>query len=238
MPSRLGREARLVIGKQEAVVVRFRKISSPHRLPDEGGSRDASRKGDAMKGRVSLLSACWPAAAAFLLMFSSLVFAQRDVSARAHSEDELMNNPIVQSAARDLCVGSCLSADKVKAMWVTYENGEFGIVPWPHSFEYFQETWRGPIPDHAVALIHTVPLKASGRPSWLDHDLADGRQVSEIRLPVYALHHFGIWKVVPGSLIPVQVRGAAWNHEFAQQSRKLNAERARMKTQVAQAATK
>jgi hypothetical protein len=161
--------------------------------------------------RVATLTTAWKALAiAFLLTFSTVVFAQREVPAVAPSEDEFLNIQEVQSAANELFRLSRCNPQSVRAMWVTFENGEYGVVPWPPSYEYYKETWNGPLPEHAVAIMHTVQMERSEQPTFEDQELADGKQGSEVRLPVYVLHHFAITKVVPGGSKAVQVRGAGW----------------------------
>lgn len=165
--------------------------------------------------RLATLTTTWKALAiAFLLTFSTVVFAQREVPAAAPGEDEIMNNQEVQNAAKDLFGASRACSHCVRAMWVTFENGEYRVVPWPQTNEYYMQTWNGPLPEHAVAIIHTVPFGGSERPSAQDQELANGKQVSGFSLPVYALHHFAISKVVPGGSEPVKVRGAGWLRDF------------------------
>jgi len=100
------------------------------------------------------------------------------------------------------------------SMWVISKDGRYEFVPWPWSAETGKETWKGPPPAGAVAVIHTHPSEKSERPSDRDHDLADGKQSSSIRMPVYVLHRNGIWKAEPGVKDPIRVRDYHWVEDF------------------------
>ena len=100
------------------------------------------------------------------------------------------------------------------SMWVILKNGQYSFVVWPWSAESKKETWKGAAPDGAVAVVHTHPSASSERPSDKDHDLADGKQSSKIRVPVYVLHRNGVWKAVPGAKDPIRVRDFHWLKDF------------------------
>ncbi len=100
------------------------------------------------------------------------------------------------------------------SMWVISKDGQYEFIVWPWSAEAGKESWKGPAPKGAVAIIHTHPSAKSERPSSNDHDLADGKQSSSIRMPVYVLHRNGIWKAVPGVKDPIRVRDSRWVNDF------------------------
>jgi len=128
---------------------------------------------------------------------------------------ELMDNREVQAKAYQLFeVSGFGTAATEHSMWVISKNGEYSFMVWPWSAAAGKETWKGPAPHGAVAIIHTHPTAKSERPSSQDQDLADGKQSRNIRMPVYVLHRAGIWKAVPGKKGPVQVRGSNWLDHF------------------------
>ena len=128
---------------------------------------------------------------------------------------ELMDNHDVQAQSFRLFEASGFgSAPTEHSMWVISKDGEYRFVPWPWSAQAGRETWKGPAPNGAIAIVHTHPSTKSDKPSDKDHDLADGKQSSSIRVPVYVLHRNGIWKAVPGSKDPVRVRDFHWFDDF------------------------
>jgi len=128
---------------------------------------------------------------------------------------DLMDNREVEVHAFRLFEASGFGNNPTEhSMWVTAKDGQYGFVVWPWSAESGKEVWKGPAPHDAVAVIHTHPSAKSERPSDKDHDLADGKQSSQIRVPVYVLHRNGIWKAVPGVKEPVQVRDHHWVNAF------------------------
>jgi len=128
---------------------------------------------------------------------------------------ELLDNREVEAHAFRLFESSGFgSVSTEHSMWVISKDGEYSFIVWPWSAAAGKETWKGPVPDGAVAIIHTHPSSKSERPSPDDHDLADGKQSKSIRMPVYVLHRNGIWKAVPGARDPVQVRGSQWLKDF------------------------
>ena len=145
--------------------------------------------------------------------------SQNPTDAQAQSQQskgqELMNNRDVQTASYKLFADSGYGNDDTeRAMWVTSKDGKYRFVRWPWSAEYHKEIWKGEPPQGAVAVVHTHPTKGGERPSPGDHDLADGKQSRSIRMPVYVLHRYGVWKAVPGEKDPVQVRDMKWVEEF------------------------
>ena len=138
-----------------------------------------------------------------------------DEGQRGH---ELMDSPEVEVHSFSLFEASGFGGTSTEhSMWVISKDGKYSFLIWPWSAETGRETWKGPAPDGAVAVVHTHPTNQSERPSDKDHDLADGKQSSDIRMPVYVLHKNGIWKAVPGKRDAVQVRDSHWVSEFKPQ---------------------
>lgn len=135
-------------------------------------------------------------------------------SATAFSQEEIMNRREVQIASYNL-LAVTLANKNIRAMFVTFKNGEFGFVRWPYSARLNSETWKGPLPECTVAIVHTNSAQASEKPSVTDHDLADGRQTPAVALPVYVLHIRGISKAVSGKSEAIYVRDGRWVNEFA-----------------------
>ena len=145
-------------------------------------------------------------------------------SATAFSQEEIMNRREVQISSHSLLVMT-LANKTMRVMFVTFKNGEFGFVRWPYSASKDSETWKGPLPECTVAIVHTNSAQISDEPSLIDHELADGRQAPGVKLPVYVLHVKGISKAVPGKSLAVEVRDANWLTEFAPTRAELEAGR-------------
>lgn len=159
---------------------------------------------------------------ALLLPVTSVVVAQPCARTASLSEEEIMSDPQVQTAAYELFKASRFGLDqKESAMWVTFKNGEFGFVRWPYSGEFHVSVWNGPLPECTVANVHTHPTESSEQPEYGDRALANGRQLHGISLPVYVLHKCGIWKVVPGNSAAIRVRQIGWVREFTRRMAKL-----------------
>jgi hypothetical protein len=128
---------------------------------------------------------------------------------------ELMDNRQVAVQSYHLFQDSGFGSNPTEhSMWVTSKDGKYGFIMWPWSAEAGKETWKGPAPEGAVAIVHTHPSSKSERPSPKDHDLADGKQSRSIRMPVYVMHRNAIWKAVPGEKDPIRVRDSHWLNEF------------------------
>ena len=141
-------------------------------------------------------------------------FKQPCPSATTFSQEEIMNRREVQVASHHL-LAITLANKRMRVMFVTFKNGEFGFVRWPYSARMDSETWKGPLPECTVAIVRTNSAEYSEEPSVTDHDLADGRQAPAVTLPVYVLHLRGISKAVPGKSEAVYVRDSLWINEFA-----------------------
>jgi hypothetical protein len=95
---------------------------------------------------------------------------------------------------------------EVAAFVVQDTAGGLHCLLWPATGDYRSHTYRGAIPGHVVALVHTHPPKADERPS--PEDIATARRFG---LPVYVLTRRYIYAANPvtGAIVPV-IEGANW----------------------------
>ena len=78
-----------------------------------------------------------------------------------------------------------------KAAWIVLNpDGSYGFKRWPPSAARNSEIWRGPIPDHAVALVHTHPVNLDEKPSREDILIAE-----KLGMLLYIISSRGIWSV-------------------------------------------
>jgi hypothetical protein len=131
---------------------------------------------------------------------------------------ELMDNTQVQSEAYNLFKDAMYGNDRrERAMWVVAKDGKYSFVRWPWSAETNKETWKGPPPGGAVAVVHTHPTASAENTSDKDRDLARGKQDKDIRMPLYVLHKNGIRKFDPAGSKDskdIRVRDYRWVDEF------------------------
>jgi hypothetical protein len=75
------------------------------------------------------------------------------------------------------------------AAWIVRgRDGDVGLKEWAFSGSAERIAWRGPVPDGALAIVHTHPRQSDPRPSSADAALA-----RRLGLPVYALSSRGFW---------------------------------------------
>jgi hypothetical protein len=80
-----------------------------------------------------------------------------------------------------------------KAAWVILNSGgSFSFKRWPASGARNKEIWKGPVPDHAVALVHTHPVVVDEKPSHRDIQAAQ-----KLRMVLYIISSKGIWSIAP-----------------------------------------
>jgi len=80
-----------------------------------------------------------------------------------------------------------------KAAWVIFSSsGLYHFARWPASAARNTETWHGPIPEHAVALVHTHPDNMDEKPSTPDSLIAQ-----KTGLTLYIISSHGIWSITP-----------------------------------------
>jgi len=132
--------------------------------------------------------------------------------ARGH---ELMDNREVQAQTYRLF----RNADRANtphgcSVWVTSQDGKYGFVPWSRS-ETDKQVRQGGPPHEAVAVIRISQTLEDKQPSSREHDLVDGEQSKNMKMPLYVVRWNGIWKLVPGRREAIQVRDSHWLQEFA-----------------------
>ena len=153
---------------------------------------------------------------------SAQQYEQLYPQATAISQEELMEQLEVQAASLQLFTKALLNP-RAHAMWVTYKDGVYEFVEFPLSDSKNITTWRGVVPENAVAVIHTHPEGTDERPCPMDRSLAHGKQAAAVRLPVYSLHRDRIAKVIPGVSEEVTIRERGWVNEFQQADNQLKA---------------
>jgi len=75
---------------------------------------------------------------------------------------------------------------------------------WPDGRWHLRAHWRGPVPAHAVAIVHTHPAVVDPKPSQQDMETA-----RRLGMPVYTVSRAGIWKAEPDGQV-VAVEDARW----------------------------
>jgi hypothetical protein len=93
-----------------------------------------------------------------------------------------------------------------KAAWIILDSkGSYSFQRWPCSAARNKETWKGRVPVHAIALVHTHSIIVDEKPSR-----QDGRIAQKLRMTLYVISSKGIWSVAPNGLIEKQA-GPDWN---------------------------
>jgi len=89
-------------------------------------------------------------------------------------------------------------------------KGTCGLQRWPWSAQNAKETWRGPIPQDACAIVHTHPKKSAGGSS-MEPKPSSGDQDTANRLGKcnYVVSRDGIFVAIPNSQ-PERVAPATW----------------------------
>lgn len=92
-----------------------------------------------------------------------------------------------------------------RAAWVLLAQDDYKFLRWPASGSRSQEYWRGPMPVHTIAQVHTHASNSQGQPSAKDIKLC-----REIGVPIYTISARGIWMVTPDGKIQ-KVADAGWH---------------------------
>src|SRR5262245_18359565 len=80
-----------------------------------------------------------------------------------------------------------------RSAWIILNPaGSYESRKWPHSDERSKDIWKGYIPFHAVAIVHTHPTIADERPSYCDLLTA-----KKFCIVLYVISNKGIWSVNP-----------------------------------------
>jgi len=92
-----------------------------------------------------------------------------------------------------------------KAAWVILTpEGSYSFQLWPASGARNSQIWRGPIPDHSVALVHTHTVIMDEKPSHRDILVAQ-----KLAIILYVISSKGIWSVAPSGQEEKE-RGTEW----------------------------
>lgn len=90
-----------------------------------------------------------------------------------------LRSPEAREALRDMRLGAGDGdRDLEVAAWLACDGAACRLVPWPASREFRRATWRGAVPDGAIAIVHTHPAPLP----WPSH--ADRRTARATGLPV------------------------------------------------------
>ncbi len=90
------------------------------------------------------------------------------------------------------------------AFIIEQSDGSFTCEAWPQLHRYLSESFRGPIPAHAVAVVHTHPVEYP-QPSFQDQ-----KEASRIGLPIYVITIRGVYKALPGTYRVAALAGGQW----------------------------
>ena len=123
------------------------------------------------------------------------------IAARAN-DDPVFDSPAMRVCFVDLLrkVGWGLAGPFERAAFVIEgEDGSLSCDPWPSTHGYLAESFHGIVPAHAIAIVHTHPVRFP-MPSQQDQDDA-----TRLRIPNYVVSVLGVYKSVPGGVRGVTV---------------------------------
>lgn len=93
-----------------------------------------------------------------------------------------------------------------KAAWIISDSkGSYNFKRWPCSAARNKETWKGPVPGRAIALVHTHSVIMDEKPSR-----QDVRVAQKLKLILYVISSKGIWSVAPNGQMKKRA-GPNWN---------------------------
>jgi len=96
-----------------------------------------------------------------------------------------------------------------RAAWIILDSaGFYSFKRWPCSAERNKEIWKGQIPDHAIALVHTHTVIVDEKPSRQDVQVAQ-----KLKMILYVISIKGIWSVAPNGQMKKQ-SGPHWNENL------------------------
>jgi hypothetical protein len=91
------------------------------------------------------------------------------------------------------------------AAWVVAEGSDHvRWQTWPDGRRHLRAHWVGPVPAHAVAIVHTHPAMVDPKPSPTDIETA-----RRLGMPVYTVSRSGIWKAGRDGQV-IAVADARW----------------------------
>ena len=93
-----------------------------------------------------------------------------------------------------------------RAAWIILDSaGFYNFKRWPCSAERNKEIWKGQVPDHAIALVHTHTVIVDEKPSRQDVQVAQ-----KLKITLYVISIKGIWSVAPNGQMKKQI-GPHWD---------------------------
>lgn len=132
------------------------------------------------------------------LLFAATAFADGDA---------IFQSPLARSCFVHLLRQSAwgLAGPFEHAAFVLEQSdGSFTCDEWPPLHRYLSESFRGPIPAHTVAIVHTHPVDYP-KPSFQDLE-----EASRIGIPIYVITIRGVYKAVPGNRVAALARDQSW----------------------------
>jgi hypothetical protein len=93
-----------------------------------------------------------------------------------------------------------------KAAWIISDSkGSYSFKQWPCSAARNKEIWKGQVPNHAIALVHTHSMIVDEKPSRRDVQVA-----LQLKMILYIISSEGIWSVAPDGQMQKRA-GPNWN---------------------------
>jgi hypothetical protein len=141
------------------------------------------------------------------LLLAMLVFAP----AMAEEHDAIFDNVVGKMCFRDLLrdSGWSLNGPWERAAFVIQRtDGSIACQCWPSKHSYLAESFRGVMPAHTIAIVHTHPVQYP-QPSEQDK-----MEATRLGIPIYVLTIQGVYKAIPGvSKVAMLTRQQAWLRE-------------------------
>jgi len=139
----------------------------------------------------------------FVLTLSILIAS--NLSACGVVDDPIFSSESGRSRFRDLLrAGQWGFFNTERAAFIVDSgNGSFDSVDWPPTDALWEETFRGKIPAHTLAIIHTHPL------AWPLPSDQDRMEAVRLGIPIYVLTVRAIYKTEGFRITPV-VRNELW----------------------------
>src|SRR5258707_11451268 len=141
------------------------------------------------------------------LVLALIVFVPA-MAEEAEEHDYIFDNVVGKMCFRDLLrdAGWSLNGPWERAAFVIQNpDGSIACQCWPARHSYLTESFRGFIPTHTVAIVHTHPIQYP-RPSQQDKN-----EATRLGIPIYVLTIEGVFKAVPRARNETTIiRSQAW----------------------------